>query len=310
MSGFTVAVVGSPGIAPEMGKRGTQSDLTLYNITKDGHHTTIVEPTQFPEKFPPLLQALAMADRCVLVVNELSRPVGETIATVDLSDVPTEVLAGAAVDDTGPKVVLHGSRLESAPILRLGPPELRERLETWRVPESPGPVLVPIDHAFQVKGVGAVALGVVRRGTLRVHDTLRLWPTPKTLEIRSIQVHDVDVKQAVAGERVGVSLKGTDADELTRGQILAPPEGLSAATELTGTHVRRCRYYKTDWGEGSKLHLSVGLQTVPAVIGPKAGDAFRLQTDRAVVYASGQPGFILDLSATAGPRIVARVTLT
>jgi hypothetical protein len=54
----------------------------------------------------------------------------------------------------------------------------------------------------------------------------------------------------------------------------------------------------------------VGLQTVPAVIGPKVGNGFRLQSDRPVVYVAGQPGYILDLSATVGPRIVARVSLT
>lgn len=309
MSGYTVAIVGSAGVAPEMGKKGTASDLTLYNVTRDGHHTTVVEPTQFPEKFPPLLSALAMADTAVLVIQELSRPVAETIATVDLSEVATEVLAGPAVDDASLKTVFHGTRLEGAPILRLGLPELRERIETWRLPEAPGSVLVPIDHAFPVKGVGAVVLGVVRRGTLHAHEPLRLWPTARTVEVRSIQVHDVDVKQAVTGERVGVALKGVDAEELTRGQILAPADGLKAGTELLGEGVRRCRYYKTDWGEGSKLHLSIGLQHVPVVIGPPTANGFRLQTDRPVVYAPGQPAFISDLSATAGPRIVARLDL-
>jgi len=309
VSGFTVAIVGSPGVAPEMGKKGTQSDLTLYNVTRDGHHTTVVEPTQFPEKFPPLLSALAMADRAVLVLYELSRPVAEAIATVDLTDVPTEVLAADAVGDDSLRTVFRGSRLAEAPVLRMGLPELRERIETWRVPETSGPVQVPIDHSFPVKGVGAVALGVVRRGTLHSHDALRLWPEGKTVEIRSIQVHDVDVKQAVTGERVGVALKGVDSDELTRGQILAPPEGLRAGSELLARDVRQCKYYKTDWGEGSKLHLSLGLQNVPAVIGPKTEGGFRVQTDRPVVYSEGQAGFILDLSATAGPRIVARVNL-
>ena len=309
MSGFTVAFVGSPGLAPEMGKRGTQSDLTLYNGTRDGHHVTIVEPTQFPEKFPPLLHALAMADRCVLVVQELSRPVAETIAMVDLMEVPAEILAGPAVDDAGLRSVLHGTRLETASVLRLGIPELRERIGTWRVPEAPGPVRVPLDHAFPVKGVGAVALGVVRQGTLNAHDTLRLWPQPKTVEIRSIQVHDVDVKHADVGERVGVALKGVDADELSRGQILAPPEDLRASAELTSTRVTRCRYYRADWGEGSKLSLTVGLQTVPVGVGPKAGEGFGLQTDRPIVYSPSQAGYLLDLSATSGARLVAALTL-
>lgn len=309
MTGYTVAVVGAAGVAAELGKRGTQSDITLYNTTHDGHHTTLVEPTQFPDKFPPLLYALAMADRCLLVVQELSRPVAETIATVDLADLPTEVLLGSSVDPSGVSTVLRGTRFESVEPVLLGFPELRERLTTWRVADAPGTVRVPLDHAFPVKGVGAVGLGVVRRGTLHAHETLRLWPGPKTVEIRSIQVHDVDVKQATVGERVGVALKGVDADELSRGQVLALPTDLAAASELTAGGVRRCRYYKEDWGEGSSLHLSVGLQMVPVVVGPKTGEGYRLQCDRPVAYSSGDPAFLADLSATAGPRIVARLTL-
>ncbi len=49
----TVAVVGAPGVATELGKKGSSSDVTLYNSVHDGHAVTIVEPTQFPERLPP-----------------------------------------------------------------------------------------------------------------------------------------------------------------------------------------------------------------------------------------------------------------
>ncbi|MCI4361477.1 MAG: hypothetical protein L3J91_07200, partial [Thermoplasmata archaeon] len=80
---------------------------------------------------------------------------------------------------------------------------LRTEIDGWSAADRPGTVQVPIDHAFPVKGVGAVALGVVRRGSLTAHEKLRLFPTPKLVEIRSIQVHDVDVRAARTGERVG-----------------------------------------------------------------------------------------------------------
>ncbi len=90
----TVAVVGAPGVAKELGKKGTFSDVTLFNEVRDGHATTLVEPTQFPEKVAPLLVALGMADRCLLVVSELSRPIAETIAIVELTDLPTTLVLG------------------------------------------------------------------------------------------------------------------------------------------------------------------------------------------------------------------------
>jgi selenocysteine-specific translation elongation factor len=305
-AGVTVAVVGAPDLAKELGKKGTSSDLTLFNTVHDELAVTLVEPTQFPEKFPPLLTALAMADRCLLVVPELTRPVAETIATVELTEVPTVVVLGPGVGEAEVARAFKGGRLASAPRVPLDLPKLRDLVESWSAPRMEGPVRVPIDHAFPVKGVGAVALGVVRRGTLRAHDRLRLYPTAKLVEVRSVQVHDVDRKEAESGERVGLSLKGVEADELSRGQTLAPEGSLSAGTAITLGPLDRCRYYRGDAGPGAQLHLSLGLQVVPATIDVLEPSGTRVATDRAVVGAPDDPAYLLDLSVPVGPRLLGR----
>jgi len=304
--GVTVAVVGSTEVAKELGKKGTASDLTLFNAVHDEHAATLVEPTQFPEKLAPLLQSLAMADRCLLVVVELSRPVAEAIAAVDLVDVPTTIVLGPNVGEAEVGRVLKGTRLEGAPRLPLDLPHLRSEIEGWTAPTLDGPVEVPLDHAFPVKGVGAVALGVVRRGVLRAHDRLRLYPTPKEVEVRSIQVHDIDRKEASCGERVGVSLKGVDADELSRGQVLAPAGDLLEGTTLTGGPLEKCRYYRGDAAAGARLHLALGLQVVPAVLDRLEPSGVAVTTDRPVAYRADARGILLDLSVPAGPRLVGR----
>jgi selenocysteine-specific translation elongation factor len=305
----TVALVGAADVAKELGKKGTASDLTLFNEVHDAHAATIVEPTQFPEKIAPLLEALSMADRCLLVVLELTRPVAETIAVVDLSDVPTSVVVGPSVGDAELGRVLKGSRLESSPRVPLDYPHLRSMLEEWNAPSVDGPVVAPIDHAFPVKGVGAVALGVVRRGTLHAHDRLRLFPTGKDVDIRSIQVHDADRKEAACGERVGVSLKGVDADELSRGQVLAPGGTLRESPTVVGGPLLRCRYYRGDAGAGAQLHLAVGLQVVPAILERADATGVVVTADRPVAQLPGTPAFLLDLSVPTGPRIFARFPL-
>jgi selenocysteine-specific translation elongation factor len=302
----TVAVVGTNDLAKELGKRGTSSDLTLYNEVHDEHVVTLVEPTQFPEKLPPLLQALAMSDRCVLAVLELTRPVAEAIAAVDLTDVPTTLVVGPSVGEAEVDRVLKGTRLEGAPKRPLDLPHLRSEIEGWSAPVVDGPTEVPLDHAFPVKGVGAVALGVVRRGTLRAHERLLLYPTSKEVEVRSIQVHDVDRKEATCGERVGVSLKGVDADELARGQVLAPPGSFADGTSVAGGPLERCRYYRGDAGPGARLHLALGLQVVPATLERSDPAGVTVTTDRPVAYRAGQRGYLLDLSVPAGPRLLGR----
>jgi len=305
-TGVTIAVVGAPEIAKELGKKGTASDVTLFNTVLEGHAITLVEPTQFPEKLAPLPVALAMADRCLLIVTELSRPVAETIATVDLTDRPTIIVLGPSVGEAEIGRVLKGSRLESAPRTPLDFPRLRALIEEWTAPSVEGPVEVPIDHSFPVKGVGAVALGVVRRGTLRVHDKLRLFPTGKDVEVRSIQVHDVERKEAGCGERVGVALKGVDADQLDRGQVLAPAGAFLEGTSIVGGDYVRCRYYRGDAGPGASVHLALGLQVVPVDLEEVGASKVRVTADRPVAHRAGLPAYLFDLNVPAGPRLLGR----
>ncbi len=307
---FTVAVVGGRGVAGELGKKGTASDVTIYHSVRDGQALSIIEPTQFPERFPPLLYALAMADRTLLVVPELSREIAETVATVDLFEMPVELLLGPSAGEAEVRRAFKGTRIEALPAHPLDLPKIRSELEGWTAPPAPlGDLLVRLDHAFPVKGVGAVALGVVRRGTLNAHDKLRLFPSEKSVEVRSIQVHDVDVRSAGPGDRVGVALRGVEADELSRGQCLAPEGSLTVSTTPRGRLERPCPYYRGRIAPGAPFQLLVGLQLAPVRIGTVDGAELTFDSDRPIAYAPGDAAILSDPSAGPGPRSVGRVRL-
>ncbi|HEV2520380.1 MAG TPA: EF-Tu/IF-2/RF-3 family GTPase [Thermoplasmata archaeon] len=310
-SSVTVAVLGSRGVAAELGKKGTQSDITMFNQVRDGHAATLVEPTQYPEKFGALLTALAMADRAILVVPELSREIAETIATVDVFETPVELFLGPGAGEAEVGRAIKKTRLDVGPARPLELTKLRAEIDAWEVPDAgAGPLLVRIDHAFPVKGVGAVALGVVRRGTLQAHQRLRLFPGPKEVEVRSIQVHDVEVPSAAPGERVGVALRGIEADELARGQTLAPAGALEVATSFAGRLERPCPYYRGRIAPGAPFQLLVGLQLVPIRLTRASEGDLGWESDRPVAFAVGDPAWICDPSALPGPRIVGRVRLS
>jgi selenocysteine-specific translation elongation factor len=302
----TVALVGDRESAAAVGKKGTQSDITLFNAVRDGHAATVVEPTQFPEKLAPLLTALSMADRVVVVVPALNREIAEVLAAVDLVDRPVEVRLGPGVGEAELRRAVKGMRFEADPMPPLDLPRLRDQIDGWGAEPRPGPVAVPIDHAFPVKGVGTVTLGVVRRGTLTAHDKLRLYPTELSVEVRSIQVHDVEVRTAEVGERVGVALKGADPDQIARGHTLAPPGSLPVSRTFRATLVRPCPYYRGRLAAGAQLHLQVGLQFVPAAV-TAAGPPLTLEADRPVVLGPETVGVLADLSSA--PRLVGRVAL-
>lgn len=309
MSSVTVAVVGAREIAKELAKKSTTSDITLFHLLQDGGALTLVEPTQYPEKYPPLLYALALSDRALFVVQGLDRTVAETAATLDLFDLPVEVLLGPSVGPEEIQKAFRGLRIASAPTAPLDLVKLREELPGFAREPRPGPVVVAIDHYFPVKGVGTVALGFVRQGTLTAHAALRLYPTDRTVEVRSVQVHDVDVKEAPAGERVGLALKGIEVDELSRGQLLAPAGALVTGTELKGTAGRTTPYYRGDLRVGAQLHALIGAQFVPAAVTAHDRASITVETDRPVVWKAGEPFRLADLSVPQGPRCVGVWTL-
>jgi selenocysteine-specific translation elongation factor len=271
---------------------------------------TTVEPTQFPEKFPPLLYSIALADRVIFVVAALDRAFAESVSTLDLFDTPVSIYLSGGVGEAEVRRVLKGSRFESAPMVPLDVPHLREELIAWSPPPvAEGPVLVRLDHAFPVKGVGTVGLGFVQQGTLRAHDKLRVWPTEREVEVRSIQSQDVDVKEAARGTRVGVALKGVDADEISRGQVLAAATGQTVGDRFVLGDRRDSRYYRGRVEKGAQLQFLVGLQLIPARLESVAPDRLELSTDRPVVADRGDPVWLADLSAAPGPRMVARAVL-
>ncbi len=310
MTSAVVALLGAPDLGKELGRKGTASDVTLYNLVRDGHVLTSVEPTQFPEKFPPLLYAIALADRVILVATTLDRALAETLATLDLFDSPTDIYLNQGVGEGELRRALKGTRFESAALPALDVPHLREELVGWSpTQQADGPVSVRLDHAFPVKGVGTVALGFVQRGTLHIHDHLRLYPTDREVEIRSIQSQDVDVREAVPGTRVGVALKGVDADEIDRGQVLAPPGTHTTGNQFVLGNRRNSRYYRGKVDEGSQLQLLIGLQLAPARIQSVTPERLELTVDRPLVAAVGESAWLADLSAAPGPRMVGRGVL-
>ncbi|MCI4344914.1 MAG: hypothetical protein L3J87_04750 [Thermoplasmata archaeon] len=309
-SSVTIGLLGATDEqARAFGKKGTQSDVTMYNAVRDGHAATIVVPSQFPEKLPSLLYAIAMADRLMLLANALDRTLAEILATVDLFGPPVTIALGPSVGEEEFRRLVRGTRLEGELTRSLDLPQLRSEADGWAATAVPGPVRVRLDHVFPVKGVGTVALGMVTQGRLSAHDKLQLYPSGRAVEVRSIQVHDADVASAECGERVGVALKDIEVEAVERGQVLAPAGSLRASAELGGASLRRSKYYRGKLAPGATVQLLVGLQLVPAKLGELTETSVRLTADRPVAYAPGAPLLVADLSATQGPRVALSAVL-
>ncbi|MCI4335329.1 MAG: hypothetical protein L3K04_06885 [Thermoplasmata archaeon] len=301
-TGLTVAVVGASGLSAEIGKKGTESDLRLYHHVREGHALTLVEPINYPERFPPLLQSLALGDSALLVADALDRGFAEAAATADLFPMPVRLVRGTGVGEEELRRSLRGLRFEHSAQLPRDAARLRALLDVESVTPRPGPTQVRLDHAFPVKGVGTVALGFVRAGTLRAHEALRLYPGPGLVEVRSIQVHDIDVKEAASGERVGVALRGIEPEEVSRGSILAPEGTLQAGRTLRVGKLRRGAYYRGALEAGKRFQALVGAQLAPTVLLEVDPTHWTLEFDRDVVWTPGETVVLADLNTSVGPR--------
>lgn len=86
-----------------------------------------------------------------------------------------------------------------------------------------GPVRLPIDRVFTMRGFGAVVTGTLFSGSLLLEDRVEVLPRNFTARVRGLQVHNQGVKEAIAGQRTAVNLQGIEKAELQRGDVLITP---------------------------------------------------------------------------------------
>ena len=87
MGNITVAILGSLDYGSSLGKKGTSTDITLYNLKKGEDTVTFIEPTRYPERLAPLFYACALSKKAIVVVDELNATFGEYLVMLQCSDI-------------------------------------------------------------------------------------------------------------------------------------------------------------------------------------------------------------------------------
>jgi selenocysteine-specific translation elongation factor len=271
MSNLTVAILAPPDYAKDLGKKGTTSDITFYNLKKGDATVTFIEPTRYPEKLSSLFYTVSMSDRAILVVDEINATFGECVLMLQSAGKSSGYLIlknYITPDQIAP--LIKGTVLEHYEILEEDMVGLREKMLEISVKqtahqkahEGAGKGVVPVDAHFNVKGVGVVVLGSVAQGSIKKHDTMRVLPTAKTAQIRSIQKHDDDADSAVTGDRVGLALKNIESEDLDRGFVLTTDPAVIHATTITGK-AQLVKYWPAPLKEGMVLYAGHWMQFLP-----------------------------------------------
>jgi elongation factor Tu len=96
------------------------------------------------------------------------------------------------------------------------------------------PFLMPIEDVFSISGRGTVVTGRIERGIVKVNDEIEIVgikPTTKTT-CTGVEMFRKLLDEGVAGDNVGVLLRGTKREEVERGQVLAKPGSITPHTKF------------------------------------------------------------------------------
>ena len=97
-----------------------------------------------------------------------------------------------------------------------------------------GAFLMPVEDVFSISGRGTVATGRIERGRVKVGDEIEIVGirgTTKTI-VTGVEMFRKLLDEGVAGDNVGVLLRGTKRDDIERGQVLAKPGSITPHTHF------------------------------------------------------------------------------
>jgi len=102
--------------------------------------------------------------------------------------------------------------------------------------EADKPYLVAVEDVFSIKGRGTVATGRIERGVVKVGDEAEivgLAPNQKTT-VTGVEMFNKTLDQGMAGDNVGILLRGVEKDQIQRGQVICKPGSIKPHTKFKG----------------------------------------------------------------------------
>jgi len=256
--------------APEEKERGITISTSHVEYDSESRHYAHVDCPGHADYIKNMITGAAQMDGAILVVNAadgpmpqtrehilLARQVGvphivvflnkadmvddaELIELVEMEvrellteyDFPgddTPVIVGSALK------ALEGDAEYTAKIS-----ELVQALDDF-VPEpvrdTDKPFLMPIEDIFTIQGRGTVVTGRIERGEIKVNEEIEIVgirETQKTV-CTGVEMFRKLLDEGKAGENVGILLRGTERDEVERGQVLTKPGAINPHTKFEAT---------------------------------------------------------------------------
>jgi elongation factor Tu len=117
--------------------------------------------------------------------------------------------------------------------------KLVEALDSY-IPEpvrvTDKPFLLAVEDVFSISGRGTVATGRIEQGAIKTGEDVEIvgiTPTQKTV-VTGVEMFRKILDEGVAGDNVGLLLRGIEKDQILRGQVIAKPGSITPHTKFKG----------------------------------------------------------------------------
>jgi elongation factor Tu len=253
--------------APEERERGITIQIAHVEYETENRHYAHVDMPGHADYIKNMITGAAQVDGAILVVSAADGPMPQTREHVLLArqvGVPSIVVFLNKVDMVDDEELLDLVELEvrdllteyefpgdDVPVVRGSAlkalegdeaasdqvMELMAQVDSF-IPEpdrdTEKPFLMSIEDVFSITGRGTVVTGRIEQGVLNVNEEVEIVginPTQKTVAT-GIEMFRKLLDQGVAGDNVGVLLRGIGKDDVERGQVLAKPGSITPHTDF------------------------------------------------------------------------------
>ena len=252
--------------APEEKERGITINTRHLEYQSDKRHYAHIDCPGHADYIKNMITGAAQMDGAILVVAGsdgimpqtrehllLARQVGVPkiivfLNKVDIADPELLELIEEEMRDTlkeygfeGDTPIVKGSAFKAlndpTPENTACIEELLAAMDTWfddPVRDDQKPFLMPIEDIFTISGRGTVVTGKIERGVVNMNDAVQIVgirPTADTT-VTGIEMFQKTLDQGMAGDNVGILLRGIEKSSVERGQVLAAPKTIQPHTKF------------------------------------------------------------------------------
>jgi elongation factor 1-alpha len=105
-------------------------------------------------------------------------------------------------------------------------PTIMEQFDLFPAPELPTnlPMRMPVQDVYEITGIGTVPVGKIETGVMKVGQKVKVLPGRTGAgiegEVKSIEMHHEQLQEAVAGDNVGINIRGVGKKDIARGDVI------------------------------------------------------------------------------------------